>query len=271
MPEAKNTNPVRIIQFTDIHFFEDPSGRLMGVDTAESFADVLTLANKAHGTPDYYLLTGDLSQDETPGSYQRLADTLTVLQADSYYLPGNHDRRQVMREAFNKATARLRPERSFTAGNWVIVLLDTLVESEVHGHLSKEELTHLDTELSKHNDKHALVCLHHHPVPMKSRWIDEIGVDNADDFLAVIDKHANVRGILWGHVHQQFDSARNGVQLMSTPSTCVQFKPLTDAFAADGVPPGYRYLELFANGKIGTEVNRLKAVARGFDLQSAGY
>ena len=35
-----------------------------------------------------------------------------------------------------------------------------------------------------------MVCLHHHPMPMGSRWLDGIGLANADEFWRIIDAHA---------------------------------------------------------------------------------
>ena len=40
---------------------------------------------------------------------------------------------------------------------------------------------------------------------------------------------------------------------MCTPATCMQFKPRND-FATDERPPGYRVIDLLANGSIASEV-----------------
>jgi Icc protein len=63
-----------------------------------------------------------------------------------------------------------------------------------------------------------------------------------------------VRAIVWGHVHQSYDALRKGVRLLATPSTCAQFLPNSDDFAVDRRPPGYRTLELRADGSLLTEV-----------------
>ena len=65
-----------------------------------------------------------------------------------------------------------------------------------------------------------------------------------DEFFRIIDAHPAVRGILWGHVHQQFDGLRGGVRLLATPSTCAQFLPHSHDFAIDDRPPAFRSLEL---------------------------
>ena len=70
-----------------------------------------------------------------------------------------------------------------------------------------------------------MVCLHHHPIAMGSRWLDSVGLADAQDFWKIIDAHSNVRAVVWGHVHQAFDGKRGDVRLFATPSTGAQFLP----------------------------------------------
>jgi Icc protein len=70
-------------------------------------------------------------------------------------------------------------------------------------------------------------------VPHDSRWLDSVGLHNAADLFAATDRHASVRAIVWGHVHQEFDALRKGVRLLAVPSTCAQFLPHSEQFAID--------------------------------------
>ena len=70
------------------------------------------------------------------------------------------------------------------------------------------------------------------PVPMGSLALWR-SAPNAEEFLAVCDRQP-VRGIVWG-ISPGADQNRNGVRLMSTPSTCAQFSPL-ETFALDELP-----------------------------------
>ena len=85
---------------------------------------------------------------------------------------------------------------------------------------------------------------------MRSDWLDQVGLSDADEFMALVREHANVRGVLWGHVHQSLDSFIHGVRFMASPATCAQFLPGSDDFAIDNRPPGYRVLELMPDGAI---------------------
>jgi Icc protein len=96
-------------------------------------------------------------------------------------------------------------------------------------------------------------------------------VDNASELLALTARHPQVRSILWGHIHQEFDRALNGIRYLGTPSTCIQFTPKKIGFGVDGTPPGYRWLALLPNGEIKTGVERLAQMPGQIDLASGGY
>ena len=45
--------------------------------------------------------------------------------------------------------------------------------NQAGGRISIEMLTKLDEDLGRARQRHAMVCLHHHPVAMQSRWLDK--------------------------------------------------------------------------------------------------
>lgn len=73
----------------------------------------------------------------------------------------------------------------------------------------------------------------------------------------MLSHHQNVEAVLCGHVHQDFDVMYQGVRVVATPSTCVQFKPNSDDFALDNESPGWRMLTLTREGELKLEVGRL--------------
>ena len=154
---------------------------------------------------------------------------------------------------------------------WHIILLDSTVEGEVPGYMENGQLEFLDTSLQQSQGKHVMVCLHHQPVPVGSSWLDEQLVGNADEFIKVLDKYDNVKAVIWGHVHQDFVGERNGVKLMSVPSTCVQFKPNSEDFAVDDTNPGYRWIDIYEDGRVETGVSRVTGVTFEVDYTIKGY
>jgi Icc protein len=242
---------VRLIQFTDPHLYGDASRALYGVPTLPALSATLEHARARDWPPDALLVTGDLVQDDA-GGYSHFCELFGALGVPVLCLPGNHDDARAMRAVLAREPFVLRG--SVDLGGWRIVLLDSCIPGRASGALGSAELAGLDRALEDAGTRHCLVCLHHHPVAMGSRWLDQVGLTNAAEFLSVIDAHRNVRAIVWGHVHQSHDVLRKGVRLLATPSTFSQFLPHTDKYAADSRPPAYRTLELRSDGSLLTEV-----------------
>jgi len=259
---------LRVIQVTDTHLFGDVEGSLLGVPTYDSMHAVLGQLKRFPFTADAVVVTGDLSQDGSEQSYHHLHEALQPFGAPVFWLAGNHDDPRNLDKVgneFDHLHQVIRSER------WQIIMLNSQVEGAVFGTLSDTELAFLDLTLADAPELHSLVCLHHHPIPMNSGWMDNIGLKNRDEFMAVLARHENARGVLWGHVHQSCDGYINGVRLMSTPSTCIQFEPQTSDFSLDDAAPGFRWLELHADGRINTGVERLCDVSFAVDRTQTGY
>jgi 3',5'-cyclic-AMP phosphodiesterase len=256
---------VRLTHFTDSHLYGDEGGSLRGVATLPALSAALERARAHDWPPAAVLVTGDLVQDD-PAGYRHFRRLFGDLGLPVLCVPGNHDEPQAMRAELAGAPFVL--DGFVDIGRWRIVLLDSCLPGSASGAMSAAALAGLEQALSSGSRQHCLVCLHHHPVPMESRWLDSVGLTNAGEFLHTIDRHKNVRAIVWGHVHQAYDSLRKGVRLLATPSTCAQFLPRAETFAVDRRPPAYRTLELRADGSLLTEVVWLEQ-QRGGSSRSA--
>ncbi len=260
---------LRILQVTDTHLYADATKRLAGLNTDQSLLQLLQLARDRILPADLVLVTGDLVHDASAIGYQRLRDHLLTLNTQSYCIPGNHDLNPVM--ADNMSCDSISTDALSEHGNWLLVMLDSTIPGKVKGHLSSDQLELLKSALQDHPECNVLVSLHHHPVPLGSAWIDNLALDNPDDLFSVLDQHSNVRGVLWGHAHQLYDGERNGVKLMGSPSTCIQFKPAQDEFGIHQSPPGLRWLALLPDGSIETGIEYLSTTSQELDLDSVGY
>ncbi len=248
---TRRNKPLRLLQLTDSHVSGEEGGRVRGMDTLASLAACLAHAQRHHGPVDAMLLTGDLVQDDARG-YLRLAPLFARSRAPVHCLPGNHDLPAEMADLLSRRPFSTDPV--VRCGDWTLLLLDSSVAGAGHGELGAESLAFLDDTLGRFADTHALVVLHHHPVPTGSPWLDDIMLRDADRLLEVVRRHGNVRGLLWGHVHQAFDALEGGVAMMATPSTCFQFKPACRRFELDSRPPAYRWLQLYPDGRIESRV-----------------
>ncbi|HWS67014.1 MAG TPA: metallophosphoesterase [Steroidobacteraceae bacterium] len=242
---------MQILQITDPHLYGNAGGSLRGVETDSSLRNVLDDAFSRDADYAAILVTGDLVQDDATG-YLRFKSILGNLRKPVLCVPGNHDEPEAMRLSLAQEPFQYCGTREL--GAWHFIMLDSYDPGHVGGRLVESELERLDQAL-KNSPAHALVCLHHHPVAMGSRWLDGIGLANAAEFWRVIDSHSHVRGVMWGHVHQAHDGERNGVRLIGTPSTCAQFLPESDRYAIDSRPPAYRLLDLHHDGRIHSEIH----------------
>lgn len=262
-------SPLNILQFTDTHLLADRTGRLLGLNTNESLQCVLQLSQKHQPNVDLVLVTGDLVHDGSDAGYARLQEMFSAYTVPVLLMAGNHDELRQLQSSAAAGPAKF--VKHFQCRDWQIILLDSSIPGSDGGRLAVAELDALQLHLGSMPNQPTLVCLHHQPVPMGSRWLDSMLLENAEEFFEILDRHRQVRGVLWGHVHQEYEGVRNGVRLLSTPSTCFQFKPQSEEFSLDALPPGYRWLELFPDGRIESGVRRLERVSANLQMQSAGY
>ena len=263
---AHMASELRLLQISDPHLFGPADATLRGVVTRRSLESVLRHARTQHGNAAAILVTGDLVNDD-PGGYAAVRELLGDLGKPVWCLPGNHDDPHIMRAELSEAPFSVGGHHDL--GAWRIVMLDSCVPGKAHGRLCAEELARLHSALDTAGERQVLIGLHHHPVPMGSRWIDSVALKNPEELFAITDRYACVRAIVWGHVHQSHESRRKGVRLLATPSTCAQFLPHSDHFAIDPSPPAYRRLTLRPDGTIDTEVLRLTLEERAHSNQRA--
>jgi len=249
------TRPARLVQFTDLHWFADPAGEYRGLATRASFARVLAAAQQERWPPDALLMSGDLVDDGSSEGYAALAATLAPLGVPALCIPGNHDAPNAL--AALSGQRHMRVGGQHRVGGWLVCLLNTFVPDDAGGRIAPAQLATLERALSREADRPVLVALHHHPVPVGSRWIDGVALREPEALFATLDRHDNVRAVVFGHVHQEHDSSRRGVRILGTPSTCVQFTVASDEFATDPtLAPGWRWFELAPDGGFATGVGR---------------
>lgn len=260
---------LRVLQITDTHLYADPVGTLLGVNTLDSFQRVIAHFRDHYWAIDLLLATGDLVHDASAIGYQKMQAMLGSFGVPVFCLPGNHDLPAVMRE--HLAGGQVQTDAVRDLGDWRFVMLDSVIPGEEGGRVAQEQLDLLAHALTGAPDRPTLVCMHHQPVAVGSAWIDTMAIENPDPLFEIIDQHPQVRGLLWGHIHQTYEGQRHGIRLMASPSTCVQFAPGIDEFQVDEEPPGFRLLALLPDGTIRSEVLRINELPRGLEVASSGY
>lgn len=162
-------------------------------------------------------------------------------------------------------------DRQILHGKWNIILLDSTIPKSNNGRLPSSELAFLKKCLKNYPHHYALISFHHNPIPSGSKWLDQMIVKNARKLFEIIDRNRQVRGVLFGHVHQAFFEKRKGVVYAAGPATCIQFKPKCAGFKLDSIAPGYQIVSLGTDGTIKTRIKRIRRSPFKPDLSSEGY
>lgn len=202
----------KFIQITDCHLFSTKPGKLLGMDTQSSLNAVLDRLHSEQAAFDFFLCTGDLSQDASLESYQYLKDLIGKDGKEQFWIPGNHDHRPTMLQVVSEDKEMLPVIKK---GLWQIILLDSQIPGAVGGNFADSQLTLLKNALEADKTSHTLITMHHHPRPMGCKWLDTQQIRNSQAFLDLIAQYDNVRVVLWGHVHQDSDNTIDGVRYIS--------------------------------------------------------
>ena len=265
--------PFRLVQITDCHLGGEVGEELLGLNTDESFLDVLKLVQTHEHNCDYIVATGDISSMGAGPAYHRFIKLVkTYLPQPLAWLPGNHDQAILMRsiEADYASTETPVQGGCIDTDAWRVILLDSSVPGYEGGALSIAEIARLQVLLDN-TDKHVLVFVHHQPIEIGCQWVDQYIIENHSELFSVLKTNNRVKGIVFGHVHQEFDADKNGLAILATPSTCIQFASNSDDFKVDSAMPGYRWFNLYDDGRFETKVVRVSQKDYGIDFESGGY
>jgi len=234
-----------IAQITDTHLKLPGKLAYKRVDTAQMLRDCVAELLKLDPQPDLIVHTGDLTDFGLPDEYANLKAILAPLQASLLAIPGNHDEREAMRQAF--APDGYLPARGFLQfaverGPLRFVGLDTVVPGQGRGELCSERLHWLDSTLRQKPDIPTVVMMHHPPFLTGIAHMDRLGLVGRDGFASVMQGHPQVETILCGHVHRPTFTRVGGRPAMICPSPAHQvaldLRPEgPSAFRLE--PPGY--------------------------------
>ncbi len=256
-----------MLQITDPHLFADKTRDLLGIVTWDSFTSVINAAiGKVY---DFVVITGDISQDYSVESYQHCAEALSVFDCPVFLLPGNHDELSMLER--HVVADNFYHQARVQAGNWQLHMLNSTSGTRPGGEFCQQRLEMIEQRLQSGQDHHQMLLMHHNPVLSGSHWLDQHCLKDGPQFLERLSGYPQVKAILWGHIHQAFDQIQNGIRLLASPSTCVQFLPNSHDFALDTLQPGYRLLQLHTDGSIDTQVHRLEGARFIPDSAAQGY
>jgi Icc protein len=174
---------------------------------------------------DAVLVSGDLTEHGADAEYERVRELLAPLGAPLHVLAGNHDDRAALRRHFGLPGSDGEPvQYAADLGPLRLVALDSTVPGEDRGELDADRLAWLDAELAAAAGTPTVVALHHPPLLTGIAGLDAFALD-ADSRSAlaeVVERHANVRRLVAGHVHRGVTGELAGRVVLAAPSTYLQ-------------------------------------------------
>ena len=257
--------PVRLLQISDLHCFADDDSPLfwssLPVQPNRQLSRLLTHLQQLPTAYDALVISGDLVQEETAATYDRLGQLLEGIRLPVYVLPGNHDVPPLMRAHLHNATGQLHYQPQARIGSWQLLFLDTSKPGHPNGHLEPEKLALLTRQLVAGQDP-TLIFMHHHPVPISSPWMDHVGLQQTEPFWQLLAHYPQVRAIGFGHIHNAFETRIEtapgiSVQVCGTPASCVQLGHETEKMTVLHTRPGWREWVLSADGSVLTQTHYL--------------
>jgi Icc protein len=238
----------RLAQISDCHLPASADKPYRGLRADSGLEQVL--AAVAGWQADAVLVTGDLSEDASESSYQRLAGCIAELDVPVLAIPGNHDLPVLMQRYFPQGP--YPGSAVLQAGDWQVLLLDSARPGRIDGSIDAQQLEQLEQQLQ--SGVPALLVLHHQPVVIGSPWIDKYRLEQPEALLEFVAEHEEIKAVLWGHVHQAFDTQIGSTRFMSAPSTAANSLPGHERFTHDPAGPACRWLELYVDGTLETGI-----------------
>lgn len=253
---------LRIIHLTDCHLFIDQFAMLKGIMTRDRWNMVLFDIAPELERVDRLIITGDFSHEDLEATYSIVRETLDPWWNKVRMVPGNHDVRSGMLLHCGDRIQVVNGRNVFSEelNGWRLIGLDSQKTGEVLGEFGSEQLCWLDQELTASPATPTALFFHHPPVQFASPWMNAVGLVDRDEFWNVIDRHPQVQLICNGHVHHESTHLCNGVSVLTTPATGVQFRPETEVLEVDPVDSGYRIIELNDDTTWRTRVVRVRDI-----------
>jgi len=252
---------LRVVQITDIHLLAGPGAKLYGIDTAVVLQKVIDDIVGLSPPPDLMIATGDLAEDGSEVTYNRLGKLLAAVKMPVYVLAGNHDDIDKMHDSL--VGGNISFVDMARVGNWVFVFVNSQVVGKSYGFISADEMSLLRGNLELAGDASVVVALHHTPMEICPRANCQL--KNVNEFNELLGSFPGIKAVIAGHTHANAEKDNASHVQYTTPSTFAQIdhglagdSDSGDFWALhrmDGSSHGFRVLDLLPGGQISSQVH----------------
>lgn len=213
-------------QITDFHISEPGGSADHMYQTAKHLQVAVAHLNCLPQRPEFVLCTGDLVDGGGAAEYTILAEILGQLTMPFYLIPGNHDDRAALCQAF-PAHGYLTGHdgyMQYTLEAWEprLIALDTLIPGEAGGRLCSQRLDWLQDRLDEQPNRPTILFMHHPPFRTGLTKMDNMGLDGNAGLARIVRQHGQVEAILAGHLHRFITRRFAGTVAMTAPGPAHQ-------------------------------------------------
>lgn len=256
-----NMEGFSFVQITDHHLLEAEDQIRLGFSPGHALHMVMRhIAERVAGKADFILSTGDLVEPPSDATYQCAVRLLGIRSPAAlpgpqkvnvgglqdypmYFLPGNHDDRELMRRYLFPESKPLKLYNlAFVHKGVQFIFMDWGPETKAC--FFPETRRFLTKALKK--DLPSVIVCHQHVKRLGARWLDDFLADDLKDFWEIVAAPGGkkkVLGILCGHTHITYEEEYRGIPILGLRSTAYPFAR-TDEFQIILVPPQYRYIHI---------------------------
>lgn len=220
--------PLTFVHLSDLHFGASNDFELKpGLAPLQQAQRALARVRQMEIVPDFILVSGDLVNDGTDAEYEtanRFLEKLRGFDVPLLVGLGNHDetvsfRRTVLEEAEPSDELYYYSQQ---VDGLNVIMLDSHVPQQSHGHLDEAQLAWLADQLANDAPLGHLIVLHHSPVHGPVEMLNSINLDNPDALAAVIEmasaEGAKIVGLLNGHIHYPNAALFAGILAQTAPA-----------------------------------------------------
>ena len=185
----------RFAILSDAHIISPGAAPQHGVDARRNLEAGRARLAGVRPSPELVVHLGDQTSTPSPAAYAEFVRITRDLPMPQIYVHGNHDDGAMLAQAL-PLPSDIEPAGapgSYYAlvrrGVQLVVLNSSPAGHAVGGQLDSEQLTWLDRTLADRHRESTVLFVHHHCHPIGIDWLDGVCLQNADELMAVLQRH----------------------------------------------------------------------------------
>ncbi len=246
---------LRFVHISDTHISHDPDYAPWSPRHPRFAAEQLVQQlNNLPFEPDFVLHTGDVAYDPHAEAYIVARDVLRWIKYPVHYLAGNHDSCALLQSVLlQRESVQPTWHYEFESNGVQVVCLDSTGPAELpSGTVSAEQLDWLRSICEAADARPLVVAVHHNAVPVGIPWLDTYMrmANGADLHAALLPARDRLRGVFYGHIHQNCQTLRDGILYCSVASPWYQLHAWPDQMQTSydqDAQPGFNVVTVTAD------------------------